>query len=439
MFTLNAWKNQLAQLPEWLVCLYAAVCAFGVYCCMYAFRKPFTAAGFEGLYFLKIDYKVWLVSSQLVGYMLSKFYGIRFIAGMEVNKRANTIIKLIVFGWLMLLLFAVTPSPYNIIFLLLNGFPLGMIWGLVFSYVEGRRATEFMGAVLSVSFIFSSGLVKSVGKGLVVNNHISEFWMPFLTGSLFLLPLFLFTWLLNHTPPPTQKDIELRNARRPMTKQERKHFISIFLPGIIVIVSTYVLLTVLRDFRDNFANELYAELGYADDPAIFTVTETPVSLIVLVCMSLLILVKNNVRAFLLNHVIISIGYLVALLATLLFMGKLINPVVWMILTGTGLYISYVPFNAIYFERMIATYRVQSNVGFLIYIADAFGYLGSVLILFTKEFIGIQLSWTTFFINAIVTVTTVGIAGTAVATVYFRKKYKTIVGVQPSTNIITHAA
>ena len=157
-------------MPAWFISIYAAVCSFCVYFCMYAFRKPFTAAGFEGIYFLKIDYKVWLVSAQLVGYMLSKFYGIRFIAGMQLNKRANTIIVLIVFAWIMLFFFALTPSPYNIIFLLLNGFPLGMIWGLVFSYLEGRRATEFMGAVLSVSFIFSSGVVKTIGKSLVLNR-----------------------------------------------------------------------------------------------------------------------------------------------------------------------------------------------------------------------------------------------------------------------------
>lgn len=305
-------------MPAWFISVYAAVCSFCVYFCMYAFRKPFTAAGFSGLLFLNIDYKVWLVSAQLIGYMLSKFYGIRFISAMPPNKRANTIVVLIVFAWLSLLLFAITPSPYNIIFLLLNGFPLGMIWGLVFSYLEGRRTTEFMGAVLSVSFIFSSGVVKSIGKNLVLNHHITEFRMPFYTGSFFLIPLFLFTWLLNHIPPPTEKDIQLRSIRKPMTKQERKNFIAIFLPGIITIVTTYVLLTILRDFRDNFSNELYTESGYGNNPDIFTITETPVSLIVLLCMSLLILVKNNVHAFLLNHFIIICGYVIALIATLLF-------------------------------------------------------------------------------------------------------------------------
>ncbi len=110
--------------------------------------------------------------------------------------------------------------------------------------------------------------------------------------------------------------------------------------------------------------------------------------------------KNNGTCILLDRIIIISGYVIALIATLLFINKIINPVWWMILIGTGLYISYVPFNALYFERMIATYKVQSNVGFIMYISDAFGYLGSVLILFLKEFSGVQLSLDRFFIRAV---------------------------------------
>ncbi|MFY0253367.1 DUF5690 family protein [Chitinophaga sp. 30R24] len=56
-----------------------------------------------------------------------------------------------------------------------NGPPLRMIWGLVFSYLEGRRSTELMGAVLSISFIFSSGFVKSVEKMAIVNWGITAY------------------------------------------------------------------------------------------------------------------------------------------------------------------------------------------------------------------------------------------------------------------------
>jgi hypothetical protein len=55
-----------------------------------------------------------------------------------------------------------------------------MLWGVIFSYVEGRKSTDFICAALAVSFIFSSGWVKSVGAlwaGLafgidLANNHI---------------------------------------------------------------------------------------------------------------------------------------------------------------------------------------------------------------------------------------------------------------------------
>lgn len=418
----SSLQKWLQQTPEWFTAVYAAVCSFCVYFSMYAFRKPFTAAGFEGKYFLHIDYKVWLVTAQVIGYMLSKFYGIKYISGIHKEKRAEAIVKLILISWMALLLFALIPSPYNIIFLFINGFPLGMVWGLVFGFLEGRRRTEFMGAVLAVSFIFSSGVVKSVGKSLIVNWHVSEMWMPFFTGGLFVVPMLLFTWLLNHLPPPAAADIALRSAREPMTQQERKSFLSLFLPGIIMIVSTYVLLTVLRDFRDNFANELWTELGFKDQASIFTKTEIPVSLIVLLSMSLLIVVKDNIKAFIINHYIIIAGYILALVSTLLFQHHHINGVTWMIMIGTGLYLSYVPFNALYFERMIASYKVKGNVGFIMYVADAFGYLGSVIVLFVKQFFGLHVSWTTFFVNAVLLICTFGIAGTIIAAIYFRNKY-----------------
>lgn len=417
--TLQQW---LQRMPGWVIAIYAAGCSFCVYFSMYAFRKPFTAAGFDGQYFLNIDYKIWLVTAQVVGYMLSKFYGIKYISGMQKEKRAGAIVKLILLSWIALLLFAITPSPYNIIFLLINGFPLGMVWGLVFSFLEGRRQTEFMGAVLAVSFIFSSGVVKSVGKSLLINWQVTEMWMPFFAGGLFVLPMVLFTWLLNHLPLPTEADIALRSVRKPMTQEERKSFLSLFLPGIVMIVSSYVLLTVLRDFRDNFANELWAELGFEGQASIFTKTEIPVSIIVLLSMSLLIVVKDNIKAFMINHYIILAGFTLALVSTLLFHNHHINAVVWMIMIGTGLYLSYVPFNALYFERMIASYKVKGNVGFIMYIADAFGYLGSVIVLFVKQFIGLQVSWTTFFVNAVFIICAFGMAGTIAAAIYFRKKY-----------------
>ncbi|HEY9261648.1 DUF5690 family protein [Chitinophaga sp.] len=405
--------------------LYAALVAFGTYSCMYAFRKPFTAAIFEGVTFLGIDYKIWLVITQTIGYACSKFYGIRFIAEMKGNKRAQSILVLMAISWLSLFCFAVVPAPYNIVFLFLNGFPLGMIWGLVFSYLEGRRSTEFMGAVLSISFIFSSGFVKSVGKMTVVDWHVTEYWMPFVTGLVFAIPMLIFVLLLEQIPPPTEKDEQLRTRRAPMNKQERKDFLQAFLPGLVLLIASYVLLTVLRDMRDNFAADIWKDLGYGAQAGIFTQTEIPVSIAIIVIMGLLVFVKNNFHAFMLNHFIVITGFAIAFISTLLFKQHRLDPVWWMTLTGLGLYMGYIPFNCIFFERLIAVFKYVSNVGFIIYVADSCGYLGSVLVMLFKNFSGVSLSWSQFFMDAVLGVSVTGIVMMIVAAWYFKKRFESV--------------
>jgi hypothetical protein len=96
-----------------------------------------------------------------------------------------------------------------------------MVWGVIFGYLEGRRGTELMGACMCASFIVGSGVVKSVGMWLMVRWHVSEFWMPFATGMVFIAPLCLATWVLEHLPAPDASDIAARNARMPMDAATR--------------------------------------------------------------------------------------------------------------------------------------------------------------------------------------------------------------------------
>ena len=189
---------------------------------MYAFRKPFTAAGFDSLTVAGIKYKDALIIAQLLGYTLSKFAGIKIIGELKNRHRGRNILLLIAIATVSLLLFAIVPAPYNIVLLVINGIPLGLVWGIVFSFLEGRRATEFMGSVMAVSFIFSSGFVKSVGKWLMLEQGISQWWMPLATGAVFIVPMLLFVYLLEQVPPPTAEDISQRSERKPMNSTERR-------------------------------------------------------------------------------------------------------------------------------------------------------------------------------------------------------------------------
>jgi hypothetical protein len=403
--------------------LYASVSAFCLYTCIYAFRKTFSAATFEGIVYAGISYKVWLVTFQVIGYAMAKFFGIKYIAELKAHQRTSGILLMVSLAALAWLLFAIVPAPYNIIFLFMNGFPLGLVWGMVFGYLEGRRMTEVLGASLSVSFIFSAGLCRSVGAYLMRDWNVSETWMPFVSCCVFVLPLLIFLWLLDKVPPPSALDEQLRTKRQPMDGEQRKHFVKTFLPGIILFVLGYMLLTAFRDFRENFASDVWKSLGYGNVAGIYTRTETPVSIFVLIIMGSIMLIKDNKRALMVNHLIIIAGMLMIGAATFMFQQKMIEAPMWMILIGVGLYLGYVPFNSIFFDRLIATFKYVGTVGFIMYVADSFGYLGSVSVLFVKEFTYTQLSWVDFFMSTGYAISVVGTLLITGSMIYFHFRHK----------------
>jgi len=422
MNKLTLW---LQKQPQWFLALYAGLAAFATYSCMFAFRKPFTAADFATVDSIKVNYKVWLVAAQVLGYMFSKFYGIRVIAEMKSMSRMRSIILLIATAWLALLLFAIAPVYLKPVCMFINGFPLGMIWGLVFSYVEGRRTTEMMGSILASSFVFASGFAKTIGKWLMNDMHVSQFWMPFFAGGIFLIPMLLFVQMLNAIPLPTAADIASRTVRQPMNRDERKAFVQQFLPGLFFLVLAYILITALRDLRDNFMNEIWAGLGQPANAATFTQTELPATLIVLAATASLIIVKRNRLAFMLTHGMVLAGLLITLISTWAFTTQHISPYWWLLLTGVGLYISYIPVNCIFFERMLATYGIAANVGFVMYIADAFGYLGTLSALFLKEFSGLRLPWVSFYIQTLFVCATISLILIGLSAIYFNQKRSTL--------------
>jgi len=413
----------LEQANGFWFALYATVMAFSLYTCVFALRKAFSVATFDGISYWGISYKVWLVTFQMIGYGLSKFVGIKIISELKAASRARGILFMVAIACVSWMFFGLVPRPYNIIFLFTNGFPLGMVWGMVFGYLEGRRYTEVLGAGLSVSFIFSAGFAKSVGGFIMRDWGVSETWMPLATSCLFLAPLLVFLWLLDKLPPPSALDETLRTRRQPMNAAERKTFVRQFWPGILLFTLSYMFLTAFRDFRDNFSAEVWKILGYGDSPEIFTTTEMPVSVMVLVVMGSLMIIRNNKVALMVNHAIIFFGMILIGVSTLAFEEKLIGPTAWMILIGLGLYLGYVPFNSIFFDRLLAAFKYVGTVGFIMYVADSFGYLASVGVMLFKEFGYAELSWLSFFISTGYIISIVGSSLIAGSMLYFHLKHK----------------
>ena len=413
----------LRQAPPIAFTAFASLAGFATYFCMYAFRKPFAAAtyGHVAGWDFALDFKIALVISQLLGYATSKFIGIRVIAGMQPQYRAPAILGLIGGAWIALVVFAVAPPLVKVAALFLNGLGLGLIWGLVFSYMEGRRTSEILGAVLCASFIVSSGAVKSVGLLLIEHLHVPVFWMPAATGVAFMPLLLVSVLALSALPPPDAQDEAARVRRAPMSGRQVRDFLLEYGTGVTLLVILYVFATALRDFRDNFAAELWHALGYANPAAVFTSAELPVAALALVALGVIVKVKDNARALAVIHGVILAGLILLGLSTLAFDAGWLHPLAWMIASGAGLYLVYTPFNAMLFDRLVAVSGRVATAGFLIYVADAAGYFGSCALLLWRNFGLIQAEWLTVFRYAIYATTLAGIVLITLSLLYFNAR------------------
>lgn len=402
--------------------MWAVSAAFGAYFCMYAFRKPFAAAEFKDLVYLGVNLKVMLVVSQVLGYATAKFIGIKVISEMTPPRRAFGILMLIGIAHVALLFFAIVPLALKPLLLFANGLSLGMVFGLVLGFLEGRSLTEALSAGLCASFILADGATKGVGSWLLTQG-ISEFWMPFVAGLLFVLPLLLFVAMLSRIAPPTASDIQHRSERLPMTAADRSAFLHRYGIGLGLLVLVYLLITILRSVRSDFAREIWQSFGQAAEPADFWQSEMIVALGVVVVNGLSVLIRSNRIAFFLSLAVSGFGMILVAAGLLLRSANLIDGFVVMTLLGLGLYLPYVAVHTTVFERLIAMTRDRGNVGFLLYVADAVGYLGYVVVMLVKNFASPKLNFYDFLATSSWIVVVVSTISLVFCGIYFERRMR----------------
>lgn len=401
--------------------IFASLVAFFTYLCFYPFRRAYTAATYEDIEFWGIQFKILMITAQVLGFAVSKGLGIKYVSEMLPKNRVNNLLLMVAISWIAYLLFALIPAPWNLLFIFLASLPLGMVYGTVLGFLEGRKSTDLLVAVLTASFIVGSGFAKSIGKWVMIQFHVDQFWMPFVASGIMLIPFAFFVWLMGQLPAPSAEDIVSRTERKPMNSQDRQAFIREFGFGLTIFVVSYIILTTFREFRDNFTPEIWKSLGYASQSSIFTQTEVPIAIIVLLIMASMRWVQNNYKAFLIIQMLMLIGGILIALSTLLFQQQIISPITWLTILGFGVYLAYSMCNSLYFERMIAGFKQPGTVGFLITFADYYAYLGSISVLFYKNFFQKQINYLDFFIVLAYIVSVIYFVLVAISMIYFIRK------------------
>ena len=247
----NAHRAGTAM-PDWLFVIWAGGTALVSYSLVYALRKPFTAAEFEGMQAFGMDYKIAVSIIQLIGYVCAKMLGIKFISELRPENRLRFIIGSAALFEASLLAFALKPVPANIFALFFNGLSLGCMWGVLFSFLEGRRTTDILASIMGVSMALSSGVAKSLGLYALQSLHVGEMWMPALIGAVAFPLLCLTGWMMTRLPKPDAADVAARSERVTLNGRQRWQLFRRFMPVLLLLFTANLLLTVQRDIKEDF-------------------------------------------------------------------------------------------------------------------------------------------------------------------------------------------
>lgn len=382
-----------------LFIVWAGGAALVSYALVYALRKPFTAATFEGLEFLGMDYKTATSIVQIAGYVLSKLLGIKLVSELQRRHRLPFLIGSVAMAELSLLAFGLLPVPWNIVALFFNGLSLGCMWGVIFSFLEGRRLSGVLASVMGMSIACSSALAKSAGLYLIRDLGVDPFWMPAIIGGVAFVLLVVLAFALNALPDPSAEDRAACAERVPMDGRQRRQIFLRFAPLLIMLFAANLFVTVVRDIKEDFLVNI-VDTSQLSAWA-FSGVDAVVTAIILLLFLAVSLIRShlNVLCTLLVLVLVSMFALVYVAWNYDWLA--LSPLAWLFVQSLGVYTAFLSFQTLFFERFVACYHIRGNVGFFIVTIDFIGYVGTVGVLVFKELFAGELDWLAFYNSMVV--------------------------------------
>jgi MFS family permease len=387
-------NNSGGKLSDILFIIWAGGTALLSYSLVYALRKPYTAAAFAGYEVFDMDYKVAVTIVQIIGYAISKFMGIKLISELRPKHRLRFILSSVIMAEVSLVLFGLTPMPYNIIGMFLNGLSLGCMWGVIFSFLEGRRVTDVLVSLMGVSMVISSGTAKSVGLFVMNTLHVDEFWMPALIGAVALPLLGLTGVVLNRLPQPNAGDVACRTKREPLNGIQRWALFRNFMPFLTLLLIANVALVILRDIKEDFLVNIVDVSRYSS--WLFAQIDSVVTIVILAIFGFMVYIRSNLKVLTVLFVLIVISMICMTVLSFGYERLQLDTVTWLFTQSLCLYLAFLTFQTIFFDRFIACFKIRGNVGFFIALNDFLGYTGTILALVGKELFSPEIDWTSFY-------------------------------------------
>ncbi|MES1910816.1 MAG: hypothetical protein MHM6MM_003345 [Cercozoa sp. M6MM] len=377
-----------------LFAVLAGVVVFTTYAATYCIRFPTFVPTYKDRTAFGVELKSALTIAQSFGYILFKIPTVVYFP--KLPKRAWMPALIACYAWSTVCLALMgwfTSGEGKVVMTFLCAAGLTPVYALIVRFLEGRKITEPLTAMLLFATVVTGGMARSIGAWFLTLG-VAEAWMP-LVVALCAAPVYcLSSYLLHTLPPPTEEDRSLRQARLPMTIGQQKQWSLKFWQPLSVCAVWYIAAVGYRMFRDYFQTDIMEELmcdvGQDPDecspsPLVYTLTEFACGSVVLAAVVSLTPLKNNYKAFFLTMLYMAIGSGPLLIGgTALLSGS--SPLGWMVSSGTGVSLGgSMLIGAPWWDRLMAAAGDSYTVSFLCYWSDFFGHSGTIGVVFYKEF------------------------------------------------------
>lgn len=194
-------------------------------------------------------------------------------------------------------------------------------------------------------------------------------------------------------------------------------------PILTLLFFGNLLLLMLRDIKEDFLVNILDMSGQSS--WLFAQVDTVVTLVILGLFCLFTFFRSNIKALMMLFSLVIVGNAVMTYVSLHYATLQLSPIVWLFVQSLSLYVAYLTFQTIFFDRFIACFRIKGNVGFFIAIIDFIGYLGTVTLLSTKEFLNFDMEWFALYNHMACAVGGVCTVLFTVAAVLIYKRYSSL--------------
>ena len=155
-------------------------------------------------------------------------------------------------------------------------------------------------------------------------------------------------------------------------------------------------ITVLQDIKEDFLVKILDVNTHNYSSWLFARVDGIVTVIILIIFGSMSLIKSNIKVLFLLLFLVMGGAATLSFVAFRYYELQLSPLAWLFIQSLCLYISYLSFQTIFFDRFIACFKIRGNVGFFIATIDFIGYTGTVLVLVAKEFFNPDINWLEFY-------------------------------------------